>query len=138
MTEAEGSTHISGTTDATSGEMAKTKRQETTTNTQTRRRKRTAAAPTTADDGEGENGDMPGYAPNPEDLHLREFYGDWVHGNLGTHLDGGIPEDGLWQGWWHDREVTPPPLPQPAVRYTTVQVRARVPMNPVPIDLLET
>ena len=47
------------------------------------------------DDGEGENGDVPGYVPTPEDLHLWEVYGDWVHGNPGTHLYGGIPEDGL-------------------------------------------
>ena len=98
-TEAEGSSYLSGTTDATSGEAAKTRRHEMTTTTQTRRRKGAAAAPTTMDDGEGENGDVPGYAPTPEDLRLREVYGDWVHGNPGTHLDGGIPEDGLWQGW---------------------------------------
>ena len=32
--------------------------------------------------------------PTPEDLRLREVYGDWVHGNPGTHLDGGVSEDG--------------------------------------------
>ena len=51
---------------------------------------------------------MPGYVPTPEDLRLWEVYGDWVHGNLGTYLDGGIPEDGLWQGWWSDLAVMPP------------------------------
>ena len=40
-------------------------------------------------------GYVPGYVPTPEDLRLREVYGDWVHGNLGTHLDGGVTEDGL-------------------------------------------
>ena len=45
-------------------------------------------------DGEGESGDVPRYVPIPEDLRLREVYGDWVHGNLGTHLDGGIADDG--------------------------------------------
>ena len=45
-------------------------------------------------DGEGESGDEPGYNPTPEDLRLREVYGDWVHGNPGTHLDGGITDDG--------------------------------------------
>ena len=39
-------------------------------------------------DGEGESGDVPGYVPTPEDLRFSEVYGDWVHGNLGTHLDG--------------------------------------------------
>ena len=24
------------------------------------------------------------------------------------HLDGGVKEDGLWQGWWRDLEVMPP------------------------------
>ena len=51
---------------------------------------------------------MPGYTPTPEDLRLREVYGDWVHGNLGTHLDGGITEDGRWQKWWRDLAVMPP------------------------------
>ena len=49
-----------------------------------------------------------GYVPTPEDLRLREVYGDWVHGNPGTHLDGGVKEDGLWQGWWRDLAVMPP------------------------------
>ena len=41
-------------------------------------------------DREGLIGDVPGYVPTKEDLRLREVYGDWVHGNPGTHLDGGI------------------------------------------------
>ena len=49
-------------------------------------------------EGEGASGDVPGYVPTPEDLRLREVYGDWVHQNPGTHLDGGISEDGRWQG----------------------------------------
>ena len=51
---------------------------------------------------------MPGYIPTPEDLRLWEVYGDWVHGNPGTHLDGGVKEDGLWQEWWRDLAVMPP------------------------------
>ena len=58
-------------------------------------------------EGRRESGDVPRYVPTPEDLRLREVYGDWVHGNPGTHLDGGIAEDGKWQGWWRDREFTP-------------------------------
>ena len=53
-------------------------------------------------DGEGESGDEPGYNLTPEDLRLREVYGDWVHGNLGTHLDGGIKD-----GRWRDLAVMP-------------------------------
>ena len=44
--------------------------------------------------------------------------------------EGGSDSDG--------GEVTPPPLPPPVLRYPSVQVRARVPMNPFPIDLPET
>ena len=50
---------------------------------------------------------MPKYVLTLEDLRLREVYGEWVHGNPGTHLDGGIAEDGTWQGWWRDLAVTP-------------------------------
>ena len=53
-------------------------------------------------DGEGGSGDVPGYVPTPEDLRLQEVYRDWVHGNPGTHLDGGT-----WQGWWRDLAVMP-------------------------------
>ena len=58
-------------------------------------------------DGEGEFGDGPGYNSTPEDLRLREVYGDWVHGNSGTHLDGRIKDDRKWQGWWRDLTVMP-------------------------------
>ena len=50
---------------------------------------------------------MPRYVPTTEDLGLREVYGDLVHRNPGTHLDGGVAEDGLWQGWWRDLAVMP-------------------------------
>ena len=78
----------------------------TTTTNPTRRRRRPKDVP--ADDGGGENGDVPWYTPTPEDLRLREVYGDWVHGNPGTHLDGGISEDGRWQKWGRDLAVMPP------------------------------
>ena len=107
-TEAEGLSHVSRTTDETSGEATTTKRTGTTKTPQTRRRKVAAAATTKTDEGEGENRDVPRYVPTPEDLRLREVYGDWVYENLGTHLDGGIQEDGLWQGWWRDLAVMPP------------------------------
>ena len=50
---------------------------------------------------------MPGYQPTPEDLRLREVYGDWVHANPGTHLDGGVRNDSSWQAWWRDLAVMP-------------------------------
>ena len=52
-------------------------------------------------------GDDPGYTPTPEDLHLREAYGDWVHTNPGTHLEGGIREDSVWQAWWRELAFMP-------------------------------
>ena len=62
---------------------------------------------TTPSEGEGTAGDDLGYTPTPEDLRLREFYGDWVHANPGTHLDGGICNNSAWQAWWHDLAVIP-------------------------------
>ena len=50
-------------------------------------------------DGEGGSGDVPGYVPTLEDLRLREVYRDWVHRNLGMHLDGGVTNDLAWQAW---------------------------------------
>ena len=50
---------------------------------------------------------MPGYQPTPEDLRLQEVYGDWVHANPGTHLDGGIKDNSAWQAWWRDLAVMP-------------------------------
>ena len=44
-------------------------------------------------EGEGEDVDLPGYKPMLEGLHLREFYGEWVHTNDGGHLSGGIADD---------------------------------------------
>ena len=58
-------------------------------------------------DREGERGDMPGYTPTPEYLRLQEVYGDWFHANSGTHLDGRIGDDKMWQGWWHDLAFMP-------------------------------
>ena len=60
---------------------------------------------TTPSEGEGVVGDGPGYTPTPEDLHLWDVYGDWVHTNPGTHLEGGIRKDSAWQAWWHDLAV---------------------------------
>ena len=72
------------------------------------RRKGIADVTEESAEGEGVRGDVPGYVPTPEDLCLRNVYGDWVHGNPRTNLDGGVTEDGLWQGWWRDLAVMPP------------------------------
>ena len=34
-------------------------------------------------------------------------YWDWVHGNPGTHLNGGVADDWVWQAWWRDLVVMP-------------------------------
>ena len=58
-------------------------------------------------EGEGARVDLHGYVLTPEDLRLREVYGDWVHGNPGTHLDSGIADNSAWQAWWRDLAVMP-------------------------------
>ena len=58
-------------------------------------------------DVEGGSGDVPGYVPTLEELRLREVYGDWVHGNPGTHIDGGVTNDSTWQACWRDLAVMP-------------------------------
>ena len=58
-------------------------------------------------EGEGEIGNVPGYVQTLEDLRLREVYRDWVHGNLGTYLDGGVADNSVWRSWWHDIAVIP-------------------------------
>ena len=45
--------------------------------------------------------------PTPEDLCLRDVYGDWVQANPDTNLDGGIGKDAAWQARWHDLVVMP-------------------------------
>ena len=45
-------------------------------------------------------GDTPGHVPTEVDLKLKEVYGDYLHQNDGTHLDGGIQDDAVWQERW--------------------------------------
>ena len=59
------------------------------------------------EEGEGGSGDVPRYVPTPEELRLREVSGDWVHGNPGTHLNGGVTNNLAWQAWWHELAVMP-------------------------------
>ena len=62
---------------------------------------------TTPLEGERTAGYNLGYNPTPEDLRLQEVYGDWVHSNPGTHLDGGIHDNSAWKAWWRDLVVMP-------------------------------
>ena len=41
-------------------------------------------------------GDLPGTPITEVDRMMFEVYGDKVHQNDGTHLDGGIPDDKVW------------------------------------------
>ena len=58
-------------------------------------------------DEEGEEGDLPDYTPTPEDLRIKEVYGDWVNANAGNHLHGGIKDKGGRQGQRRDILVMP-------------------------------
>ena len=44
-------------------------------------------------------GDLPGAIIPESYLRLKEVYGDHPHANDGTHLDGGIADDQVWQGY---------------------------------------
>ena len=48
-------------------------------------------------EGDGGSGNVPRYVQTMEDLRLWEVYGDWVHGNPGTHLDGGVANNSVWK-----------------------------------------
>lgn len=52
-------------------------------------------------------GDLPGATISEVDRMLDEVYGDHVHQNPGTHLDGGISDDKLWQEHWSHLVVYP-------------------------------
>ena len=39
---------------------------------------------------------MPGYNLTPEELQLKEVYGEWVYANAGDHLLKGIAENVVW------------------------------------------
>ena len=45
-------------------------------------------------------GDHEGVFPNPADFKLRRVYGDHIHQNDGSHLSGGVVDDGVWQNRW--------------------------------------
>ncbi len=59
-------------------------------------------------DIEGEE-DLACQVLHPCDNQLIGVFGDSIHCNDGHHLDGGIADDGVWQGWY-DRVVSHPHL----------------------------
>eukprot|EP00978_Attheya_sp_CCMP212_P030781 scaffold114420_cov71-Attheya_sp.AAC.1 len=52
-------------------------------------------------------GNLPGQAVTDTDRKLMGVYGDFVHQNDGTHLDGGIKDDKIWQERWKKLVVLP-------------------------------
>ena len=44
-----------------------------------------------------ENADLPRFTPERAHLLLQGVYGDFLHHNDGSHLDGGIADDAAWQ-----------------------------------------
>ena len=51
--------------------------------------------------------DLEGYQKTEVDKELQRVYGDYVHKNLGTHLDGGVRDDADWQRRWRALVVWP-------------------------------
>ena len=52
-------------------------------------------------------GDLEGVIPTAADIQLREVYGDHIHQNDGSHLDGGISSDQYWQEKWKEMITLP-------------------------------
>lgn len=44
--------------------------------------------------------DLPGVVLTEADKKLDDVYGDHVYQNHGAHLDGGVNNDAVWQGYW--------------------------------------
>ena len=47
-----------------------------------------------------EKADLPVFTPEHVHLLLQKVYGDFLHHNDGSHLEGGIADDALWQRCW--------------------------------------
>ena len=47
-----------------------------------------------------ENADLLGFTPERAHLLLQGVYGDFLHHNNGSHLDGGIADNAAWQRCW--------------------------------------
>jgi hypothetical protein len=59
------------------------------------------------DEEERNVGDLPGAHISEADLLLEKVFGDYVHQNPGTHLNGGIADDVDWQEYWSRLIVFP-------------------------------
>ena len=54
-----------------------------------------------------ENEDLLGFTPERVHLLLQEVYGDFLHHNDGSHLDGGIAYNAAWQSRWRRLAAQP-------------------------------
>ena len=52
--------------------------------------------------------ELPGLQLNAVDQKIQAVYGDHVRQNDGTHLDGGIADDAIWQAHWREVISLPP------------------------------
>ena len=59
------------------------------------------------EDGKGGAEDLPGYVRTGEYRQIRDFNGDWVHSNNGSHLSGGISYGEYCQMRWKTLAVMP-------------------------------
>ena len=58
------------------------------------------------------NPDLPGYKITEQDRQLTAIFGDYIHSNDGTHLDGGVQNDPFWQKAWKALSALPSHLYQ--------------------------
>ena len=47
-----------------------------------------------------ENSDLPYFTPGRAHLLLQRIYGDFMHQNDGSYLDGGFTDDAIWKRRW--------------------------------------
>ena len=47
-----------------------------------------------------EDANLPGFTPERAHLFFQGVYGDFPHHNDGSHLDGGIADNAVWQHYW--------------------------------------
>ena len=47
-----------------------------------------------------ENAELPNFTPKSAHILLRGVYGGYPHHNDGSHMDGGITDNAIWQRCW--------------------------------------
>ena len=54
-----------------------------------------------------QDADLPEHVKTADDLKLETVYGDYVHNNSGSHVNGSTKDDLVWQGWWKSLAAHP-------------------------------